>query len=163
MDFYAAEAIEEVLAETSFFNSARQVHVGRSHYAHAGLSDGRLTHTDVFAGLQHTQQHRLGVHGQFAYFVKEKRAAVGLFEIAFSVTASIGVSAFHVPEQLRVDGAGRKCAAVHRQTRSVLARRIIVDDTGEDVLADTVLTCDKHAQVRLGDLHSYFYVVHQSR
>ena len=161
MDLDAAEAVVEVLAETSLADGVRQVEVGGCDDAHVGLADCGLAHADIFAGLEHTQEHGLGVKGQFAHFVEEEGAAVGFFEIALAVAAGVGVGALDMTEQFRVDRPRRESAAVHRQTRSVLARRVVVDDTAEDVLAHAVLTRDEYAQVGLGDLDGHLDVVHQ--
>ena len=98
--------------------------------------------------LQDAQELDLHVHRDVAALVEEERAAVGELEAPGPPRHRAGEGALLVPEQLRLEHAGRQRGAVHAHERLLLARRVDVDGVGDQLLAGAGLAAQQHRRVR---------------
>ena len=144
LDGDGVEPVVEVFAEASLADGFLHVDVGGSHNAHVGLADLCAAHADVFPTLEHSQQSCLCGHGQLAHLVEEDGALVGHAEIALALADGACERPFLVAEQLAVDGSLRDGAAVDGEIALTPAGRIVVDESGDDLLADATLSDDQH-------------------
>ena len=147
VDRDGVQPVIQILAETAFFDSQRQVDIGGSHNSDVGFHHLAAANADKLAVFEHTQQSRLGREGQFADFIQEKRAFVGNFKIAFALANGTGECTFLVTKQFRVDGAFRDGAAVHGKVLSVLACAILVDDLRKYIFTCAALARDEHGGI----------------
>ena len=97
-----------------------------------------------FAFLQRSQQFHLRRRRQFADFVEEQRAAVGLDEFAGVLFGGAGEGALLVPEQNRLDQIFWHGAAIDRNERLGAARAAAVDGACDQFLADAGFAFDQH-------------------
>ena len=116
----------------------------------------RRAHALQFAGFEHAQQLGLLAQRDVGDFVEKERAAVGQFETADAVGARVGECAFHVAEDLALEGAFGQAAGVDGHQRHARARRSGVQQLGDDLLAGAVLAGDEHVGVRGPDLRDQF-------
>ena len=147
LDGYRVQAVVEVLAESPLADSLADVDVGGGHDAHVGLLHLSGAHGDILARLQDAQQPGLRGQRQLAHLVEKQRPLVGHAEVARRVVDGPRVGTLHVAEQLGVDGALGNGAAVDGEVLLAAARRIVVNDAGDDLLAHAALADDEHAQV----------------
>ena len=98
--------------------------------------------------LQRAQQLDLGVHRQFADFVEEQRAAVGLGELADVLFVGAGEGALLVAEQDRFDEVFRQRAAVDGDERLAAPIGAALDGARQQFLADARFALDEHGNVR---------------
>ena len=97
------EAIEQILAEPAALDEFDQVLVGRRDQPEVDLDRPARADRIDLALLQRAQQLDLGVERQFADFVEEQRAAIGLGELADVLFGGAGEGALLVAEQDRFD------------------------------------------------------------
>src|SRR5690606_24662582 len=147
------EAVEQVLAERTLADQRGQVGIGRADDAYLDLALAVAAEALEAAGLEHPQQLHLPGQRQRADLVQEQGAAVGRLELAFARALRAGVGTGLGPEQLGLDQVGRDRAAVERDERAVLHRRVRMHDLGDLLLAGAVRAGDQHRQLRARDLH----------
>jgi hypothetical protein len=102
------------------------------------------------AFLQGAQQFDLDVERQFADFVEEQRAAVGLLELADALVGRAGERAFLVTEQDALDEVFGDRAAVDGHERLAGALALALDGAGDQLLADTGFAFDQNRNVGIG-------------
>jgi len=79
-------------------NGFPHVHVGGGHNANVGFLCLRGTDPDEFARFEHPEKSGLGRQRQFSDFIQKNGAAVGHFEIAFSIGQSTCEGTFFMAE-----------------------------------------------------------------
>ena len=104
----------------------------------------RRTHTQVFAGFQHTQQAHLGRQRQFTHLIEEQRTAIGYLEIALVLALRIGERTLLMAKQLAFNRTLRDSTAVHGKVRAMLARGEGMNDLRKMLFTHTRLTGDKY-------------------
>ena len=77
---------------------------------------------------------------------------VGVLEAPLPLRARAGEGALLVPEELALQEALRERRATERHEVAVLARAVVVDGLGEELLAGAALAGDEHGDVGRGDL-----------
>src|SRR6185312_9958870 len=97
--------------------------------------------------LEHAQEFDLRGGCRFADLVEEEGAATGGGEETGLVLHCSGERAFDVPEQLALEEAFRKRAAVDREKRAGRARRQMMDVARDDFLARTGLALNEHGRL----------------
>ena len=95
------------------------------------------------AVLQHAQQLDLRGQRHVAHLVEEHRAAVGVLELAHPVGRGVGERPLDVAEQLALQDVLAQGGAVQRHERLVLARAVLVDGLGDQLLAGAGLALDQ--------------------
>ncbi len=112
----------------------------------------RLVAADArdLAVFQHAQQLGLQRQRHVADFVEEQGAAVGIFETALAHLVGAGEGAGLVAEQLVVEQALVQGGAVQGGERLVLARAVVVQRLGDQLLARAVFAEDQHGGVGRG-------------
>ena len=98
-------------------------------------------------GLEEAQQERLHPQAHLADFVHEDRAAVGAFEPAALVAIGVGEAALHVAEQLRFEERIGEAGAIDGDERGAAAVAALVNESGDDFLADAAFAGDQHLGV----------------
>ena len=88
---------------------------------------------------------------QLADLVEDQRAAVGLREEAGAARGGAGERALDVAEQLGVGEVGGQRGAVEADERLVRARRLRVEELGDELLAGAGLAAHEHGDVARGD------------
>ncbi len=81
------------------------------------------------------------------HLVEKESAAVGLLEIALAGGDRTRERALLMAEKFRVDCSLRNCSAVHGNVLLMLTCAELVDNLGEELLARTALSGDKHGEV----------------
>ena len=92
------QPVIQILAETAFFDSQRQVDIGGSHNPDVGFHDLAAANADELTVFEHTQQSCLGGKRQLADFIQEEGAFVGNLEVALALAHGTGESTFLVAE-----------------------------------------------------------------
>ena len=145
------EPVVEVLAEVLRRDPVGEVAVGGGDHAHV---DARLRALGAdaldLAALEEAQQQRLHPQAHLPHFVHEDRAAVRRLEQARLVAVGAGERAAHVAEQLRLEERVGQAGAVDRDELRARAGALLVDQAGEDLLADAALAGDEDLRVRPG-------------
>ncbi|MNF99703.1 hypothetical protein D3C84_826140 [compost metagenome] len=102
------------------------------------------------AGLQKTQQARLGWQWHVADFVEKNDAMFGLADQArVTLVVGTGERAFFIAEQLRLYQLGRNRCTVHRDQRLAAAAAGFVQGLDEDLLANPGFALDQQWNVLL--------------
>ena len=113
------ETVEEVGPEAPFrISSSRSPLVAAITRTSTGI-DSVATDRDDLALLQHAQQLHLGGRRHLTDLVQEERAAARRSELPLLVPHRAGEGSLHVPEQLALEQALRKRAAVDRRERAL--------------------------------------------
>ena len=150
-EFDDGEPVVEVLAERARLGLGEQVAVGRRDDAHVDLLDPARADGLDLAFLEDAEQLGLDRERQLADLVEDQRAAVGLREEALAGRGRAGERALHVPEQLRVGELGGQGGAVEADERLERARRLRVQELGDELLAGAGLAAHEHGDVAAGD------------
>ena len=137
------QPIEQILTKMPAFDAVEQFAVGCGHDADVDLH--RLAPADRLhdAFLQRAQKLCLRCQGQFADLVEEKRAAMGLDELAGVALGGSGERAFLVAEQDRFHEVVRDRPAIDRDKRLRLALAAAMNGAGEHLLADAGFAFDQ--------------------
>ena len=134
----------QVLAERAGGDLRLQVAIGRRHEPHV---DARVRPVGAdaldLAGLEEAEQHDLHPHAHLADFVEEHGAVRRHFEQARLVAVRAGEAAAHVAEQLGLEQRVGQAGAVDRDERSDGAEAALVNQAGDDFLADAGLAGDE--------------------
>ena len=145
------QAIVEVLSEAAVAHGFDDVDIGGGDDTHVDFLCRRATHRNNLAILKHTQQFDLHSQRQFADFVEEDGAAIGLLKVALAVLVSPRKGAFDMTEKFTLDGALGNGTAVDADEATalthMLAQAVLVDDAREDVLAYTALSGNENREV----------------
>ena len=155
------QPVVQVAAERAGRDRVFQVAVGGRQDAHVDLN--RLVRADAgdLAAFQHAQQLDLRGQRHVADFVQKQRAAVGVLELAHAIGRGVGKRPAHVAEQLALQDVLAQGGAVERHERLVLARAVLMDGLGDQLLARAGVALDQHAGVGRGDpLEPVDHVVH---
>ena len=92
---------------------------------------------------------------------RNMRAAVGVLELAHPIGRGVGERALDVAEQLALEDVLAQRGAVQGHERLVLARAVLVDRLGDQLLARARLALDQHAGVgRRDPLEPLDHVAH---
>ena len=121
-----------------------EIAVGGGEYANVEPDGLAAADTFDLAFLDDTQQLGLQADLHFGNFVEQQRAVLGLFELTRVGGASPGKSPFFMAEQHGFEHVLRNRCAVDRNKRFVLARRMFVQITCDNLLAATAFTADHH-------------------
>ena len=106
------QAVIEVFAELALLDAAGQVAIGGGDHPDVDLDGFGTAQALQFALLQDAQEFGLQIHRQFADFVEEERAALGLFEAADAALEGAGEGAAHMAEELAFQQGFGEGAAV---------------------------------------------------
>src|SRR5262249_8894978 len=85
-------------------------------------------------------------------FVEQHRAGVRHLEQAAPIAMRVGETAAHVAEEFRFEEALRDAGAVDRQHRLARAMAALVDQSGEQFLADAALAADQNLRFTRRDV-----------
>src|SRR5438067_3158839 len=155
------EAIEEILAEATFFDALLQIHVGGSDDAHIYLNLADATQMHELAVLEHSQDLGLSFQIHGADLIEKNRAAVGDFEQALLGSDGAGEGALDVAKQRGFQQVSGHGAGIHGNEWPVFARRVHVNGFGDQLLAGSALALDEHGGAAGGHLaHQIEYAEH---
>ena len=101
-----------------------------------------------FAGLEEAQQHDLHARAHLADFVEEDGAVRRHLEQAGLVAVRAGEAAAHVAEELGLEQRVGQAGAVERDQRAGGARAALMNQPGDDFLADAGFTGDQDLGIR---------------
>ena len=99
------------------------------------LDQGGSAHPAECLFLDRAQQFGLGIHSHGGDLIQEQDAAVGHFHQAFLAFFGAGVGTRLITEQLAFQDGGLDGSAVDGHVGFVGARTVLVNETGQDVLA----------------------------
>jgi hypothetical protein len=145
------DSVEEIFAETLFFDFGLQVAVrGRDD---AGVERDFLVAADGAGSplLQGTEKLGLHAGGHLADLVEQNGAARGFDEEAGTRVARVGEGAFDVPEELAFEEVLRHRGAVDGHEGPVLARALRVQRPRDEFLARAALAGDEDRRLGVGD------------
>ena len=155
---YHVQAVEQVLAETSFGYLLFQVFVCRCQYAHIHLDRFVATHTGDLVLLQRTQHFRLRRQTHVAYLVEEECSAVGLLKLTRTIFDGAGETTLGMSKQLTLNQFARYSGAVHLHHGLLGAGTVLVNEMCHHLFARTVATGDHHS--RFGRRYFLYYLTH---
>ena len=150
-DLEYVEAVIEVLAEALPRDGVGEVAVGRGDEAHIGLERAGPAQALELPLLEHPQELGLHHRAHLGDLVEEQRPSGGLLDAADLGRDRPGEGPFLVTEELRLEKLLRKRRAVDRDERLAGARRALVNQPGDDLLAGPRLAGDEHRGVRRGN------------
>ena len=145
------EPVEQILPERPRRDVRREVAVRRGE--HANVDAGvRAVGADALqlAGFEESKQRRLHAQAHLADLVEEHGAVVGRLEDAGLVPIGAGEAAPDVPEQLGLEQRVGDARTVERDQACQPARASLMDQCGDDLLADAGLSGDEHLCIRTG-------------
>src|SRR5262245_3164060 len=99
LDRKDAQPVVKVLAESSSFDLAEQIAIGRGDHAHIDRAGSVLADTFERSLLDHSQQLALKVEGNLADLVEKQRAAVGELKTPEAVPDCARERALHMAEE----------------------------------------------------------------
>ena len=102
------------------------------------------------AGFDDAQKRGLLFQAQGVDLVQQQRAVADGGELADLGAVGAGERTFDVAEKLAFDQVGRDGAARHGQEPVLLARRMIVDQPGQEGLAGAGFAVEQHGDVVVG-------------
>jgi len=140
------ESVEKVEAKRVLLDHGLEGSVRRADDAHADPARPITAQRLHLAGLQHSEERRLGRRGELSDLVEEKCAAVRPREMTVP-GAGARERARDGPEKLRLDQIPGNGRAVHRHIRCGGAGRSVVARPRDELLADTGLSVDQHRRV----------------
>ena len=146
------EAVVEILAEPPAVDLDAEIAIRGGDHPQIDLEGLGTTDAANFLALEHAEQLRLHSERQLTDLVEEHRAAVGALERACVRVRGAGEGAALVAEQLALDQVRRDRAAIEHHERALLARRVIVQRLGDQLLADAGLARDEHGGIALREL-----------
>ncbi|OPZ58915.1 MAG: hypothetical protein BWY87_01241 [Deltaproteobacteria bacterium ADurb.Bin510] len=147
------QTIVEVAPEMALLDALLEVAVGGRDDAHVDLDRTRGAQGLELLFLQHAQQLGLGHLGEFADFIQEDSAAVGLLEAAVTALLGPGEGALLVAEEFGFDQGVGHGRAVDLDEGPGLARAAVVDGSSRQLLAGAGLAVDQNRGVAVGHLH----------
>ena len=98
MDGHNIQPVEQVLAEATGLDLAREILVGRGYYPHVHPNRLRTTDPRDDTLLQGAQHLGLRGHGHVTNFVQKQGAVIGLLEPAPPIGYRTGERSLDVPE-----------------------------------------------------------------
>ena len=148
VDVNDPQPVEEILAEFTGRDAVGQVAVGRRDDPHVGDARGAVRADRLdFSGLEEAEQERLHAQAHLADLVEEQRAAVRLLELAGLVAIRAGEAAFDVSEQFRFEQRLGQAGAVQGDEGPIGSRRVDVNGSRDQILADAALAGDQHLRL----------------
>src|SRR5260221_8051573 len=146
MDGEDADAVVEIGTELALGRRCFQVAMRRRDEPHVG-PDGSIS-ADSLEGLllEEAKDLRLRHHRHIADFIEEEGAATALFELADAAAVGAGEGALLVAEEFALQEVFRNGSAVERQERRFSPGAMLVDGTGDQLLACATLPGDQHRE-----------------
>src|SRR6185436_11579341 len=148
----SGEPVVEILAEPAAVDLHAEIAVGGGDHAEVDLERLGAADAPHLLALEHAQELGLHRERQLADLVEEHRAAVRALERAGVRVGGAGERAALVAEQLALDQVRRDRAAVEHDERALLARRVVVQRLGDQLLARAGLAGDQHRGVGAREL-----------
>ncbi|EAU66790.1 hypothetical protein STIAU_1021 [Stigmatella aurantiaca DW4/3-1] len=156
------EALVKVLAEAARGHLLREGAVGGGDDARTQLDALDAAHALELALLEHAQELGLEHQRHVADLVQEDGAVLGQLELALLGAGGAGERALLVAEQLALQQRVHDGRAVDADEGLGLVIGVVVDDTGEQLLARAALPVDEHRGVAAGDLADLLHqLLHQ--
>jgi hypothetical protein len=129
-----------------------QVGVGRGQHPHVDRPRARGSDPADLALLQDAQQAKLHARRHLAHLVEEDGPSVGLLEQALALGGRAGEGPAGMAEQLGLQERLRQGPAVLGHELGGSPRPVVVDQTGEELLAGARLAQQEHRGVGVEDL-----------
>ena len=152
LDREHVETVVEILAEAAVLDQLFEVAVGGGDDAHVALD--ALVAADPLEGalLDDTQELHLHRQRHVADLVEEYGAALCQLEAPLPRADRPGERTLFVAEQLAFEQISGYGSAIDRHERLGAPVRIVVDVSGDDLLAGTGFPEDEHRRLRRSDL-----------
>ncbi len=149
VDLDDREPIVQIAAKAAARDLGEHVAMGRRDDADVELLGLAATERDHLARLEHAQELGLETDRQITDLVEEQRAAIRRGERTDALGRRTGERALGVTEQVALDQRLGARAAVERDERPGLPRRVIVDAARHQLLAGAALAEEQHRRGRL--------------
>src|SRR5712691_10401232 len=141
-----------------------KIRVARRNDPDVGVAHHRAAHGTIFEILEETQQCDLRLRGQHLDLVQEQRPSFCFRDQASPGVAGVGERSSSMTEQLALDQAVGKSAAVYGNERKTLARAQVVDGARDQLLAGPGLALEQNRGVTSGEaLRQFKYVQERGR
>src|SRR6202522_2841479 len=114
VDLHGIQAKQQVFAELSGSARCSKIRIGGGDQAHIDPACARRSDSLNLAGFEHAQQLGLLAIGHIANLVQKNRTAIGQFEAADAVGASVGKCALHVAEEFSLKYSVGYGASIYR-------------------------------------------------
>jgi len=137
----------QILAKSSRGNHRRQIAVGRHHDAGIHFAQLFTANRSNFLILDHMQHLGLHMQWQFADFVEEQGAAIGLGEQSLARLGGPGKCPLGVSEKLAFQQRFGNGAAIYRDERCLGAGTLVVYRSRQNALAGSTFTGDQYGVV----------------
>src|SRR5581483_10993108 len=137
------ETVIKVLAEVAFAHCLLEIAIRSGNDAHVYLHVAHAADTTDDLVFKHAQQFGLEQAGELADFVKEQRAAVGHFEQTLLHRLGVGEGALFVAEEFGFHQRLGDGGAVDGDERLLLARALVMNGFGDQVLAGAALALNQ--------------------
>lgn len=138
---------EQILPKRSVGHAFCEVAIGGRNEAHVDASRLNASHATQLAAFQQAQQLCLDGRGHLAHFVEEERSAVRRFDQSLFAGSRSSERTTFVPKELALQQRVRRCCAIQRHERALVAWRRIVERAGRNLLANTRLAEEQHTDV----------------
>ena len=155
LDGNRVETIVEIFAEATLTDGLTDVYVCSGYDAHIGLTHLGSSHGDILARFEHTQQSGLSGQWQLAHLIEEQGALIGHTEVSWRIVNGTCVRTLYMTKELGIDGTLGDGTAVDGEILFATTGRIVVDDTGNNLLTHSTLAYDEHTQIGGRNLKGY--------
>ena len=161
IDGHDAQAIQQVLTELAVLDLPDQIAAGGRDESEIHRLGGRRAQGNHRFLLKHPQQLALEGRGHEGDLVEEHGATVGQRENAAPVPIGPGKGALAVAEQFGLEQGVGKRGGVDRQERPLAHGALVVNGTGDQLLAASALALNQHGRRRRCDLmHQFEHGLH---
>src|ERR1035437_2260301 len=141
------EPVEQILPEITLGDRLLDVAVRGCDDPDIEFDEARITQAPHLPLFQYAEQLRLECRGQFGDLVEEYGAAIRVQQEPFRPLHRPGERSALVPEQLRLEQAGRHRGAVDRDEWPRAAQGMGVNEAGDQILAGAAFASDEYARV----------------
>jgi hypothetical protein len=150
IEYELAQAIIQVASKKPFFDPLVEAPVRRGNDPHVNGFGTRIANTIDSPILEHPQEFRWEIQGQFADFIEQQRAAVGNVEMAWLVAGSARKCAALVPEHFAFEHGLRHVRAIDRHEFTVRSCGRCVNRPRQDFFAYAGIAQNEHARSGCG-------------
>jgi len=145
------QAMKEIIAEDAARSLLFEITTRRSNYADVDRYFFLPTHSVIGCAVEDAQQLYLCAWLEFSDFIQKQGAGICQLEETRLLPVGAAECALLVSEKLAFDEMLRKSPAVHVDPGFVAAQGVMVNRSGDDLLARPGLACNQYRRARLSD------------
>ena len=160
VDRHHVQAEKQILPEFFALDALLHVAVGRGDDAYVHLDRPVAAHTLKFPFLQHAQQFRLDLQGDFADFIEKDGPVVREFETPFALRLGSRERTFFVSEKLAFNQVLRNGGAIQFYERGVGPGALAIERSRDQFLSRAAFARDQDCRLRAGDFADQLAEIH---